>query len=154
MLKSHAGTPQGTLSGPNDFKLLINDLQFDLPYGKYVDDTTVVSVSSQPTDYSLQAASNQLCTWCDDNGMQINVKKTKEMLIHFGKGVSNSEVPLLSINNVSVERVAILLNCLMLFLAQICHGIIMCCICYIKFLNATILFINLLELVCQHLILL
>ena len=86
--------------------MLINDLQFDLPYGKYVDDTTVVSVSSQPTDYSLQAASNQLCTWCDDNGMQINVKKTKEMLIHFGKGVSNSEVPLLSINNVSVERVA------------------------------------------------
>ena len=29
-LESHAGTPQGTLSGPNDFKLLINDLQFDL----------------------------------------------------------------------------------------------------------------------------
>jgi hypothetical protein len=105
VLESHAGTPQGTLSGPNDFKLLINDLLFDLPYFKYVDDTTVVSVSSQPNDCSLQVASNQLCTWCIDNGMKINVKKTKEMLIHFGKGVNNSEIPMLSINNVTVERV-------------------------------------------------
>jgi hypothetical protein len=28
----HAGTPHGTLSGPNDFKLLINDLSFDIDY--------------------------------------------------------------------------------------------------------------------------
>ena len=35
-----AGTPQGTVSGPNDFKLMINDLHFDLGYVKYVDDTT------------------------------------------------------------------------------------------------------------------
>ena len=27
-----AGTPQGTVSGPNDFKLIINDLQFDIGY--------------------------------------------------------------------------------------------------------------------------
>ena len=39
----HAGTPQGT--GPNDNKLLINDLNFDLPYIRYVDDTSLLSVS-------------------------------------------------------------------------------------------------------------
>ena len=27
----NAGTPQGTRAGHNNFKLLINDLQFDLP---------------------------------------------------------------------------------------------------------------------------
>ena len=46
--RSNAGTPQGTLSGPNDFKLLINDLKFDLPYVKYVDDTTTFSISIDP----------------------------------------------------------------------------------------------------------
>jgi len=40
-----AGTPQGTVSGPNDFKLVINDLSFNTAYAKYVDDTTVLSVS-------------------------------------------------------------------------------------------------------------
>jgi len=39
------GTPHGTVSGPNDFKLVINDLTFDNTYAKYVDDTTVLSVS-------------------------------------------------------------------------------------------------------------
>jgi hypothetical protein len=40
-----AGTPQATRSGPNDFKLLINYLHFDIQHTKYVDDTTVASVS-------------------------------------------------------------------------------------------------------------
>ena len=31
-----AGTPQGTVSEPNDFKLIINDLQFDIGYVKFV----------------------------------------------------------------------------------------------------------------------
>ena len=30
ILKSNAGTPQGTIAGPNDFKLFINDLLFDI----------------------------------------------------------------------------------------------------------------------------
>jgi len=39
-----AGTPQGTVSGTNDFKLVINDLTFNTCYVKYVDDTTVLSI--------------------------------------------------------------------------------------------------------------
>jgi len=35
------GTPQGTVSGPNDFKLVINNLTFNTCYATYVDDTTV-----------------------------------------------------------------------------------------------------------------
>ena len=37
--------------------------------------------------------------------MMINEKKTKEMLIHFGKLVSKTEVPLIKINNIEIERV-------------------------------------------------
>jgi hypothetical protein len=41
----NAGALQGTIAGPNDFKVLINELHFELLYTKYVDDTTVASVS-------------------------------------------------------------------------------------------------------------
>jgi len=36
-----AGTPQGTVPGPSDFKLIIIDLKFT-KHVKYVDDTTVL----------------------------------------------------------------------------------------------------------------
>jgi len=55
---SNAGTPQGTIAGPNDFKLLINDLQFDINYAKYIDDITISSISTDPTDCSLQSATD------------------------------------------------------------------------------------------------
>jgi len=45
-----AGTPQGTVSGPNDFKLVINDLTFNTTYVKYVDDTNVLFTSKDIND--------------------------------------------------------------------------------------------------------
>jgi hypothetical protein len=42
-----AGVPQSTRCGPNVLKLLTNNLRFDLQYAKYVDDTTIVSVSAE-----------------------------------------------------------------------------------------------------------
>ena len=68
----------------NCFKLLIKDLTLSIPCIKYVDDVTVLSVSNEPCDRSLQLALNNLLIWCDKNGMRLNVKKTKEMLITFG----------------------------------------------------------------------
>ena len=101
----NAGTPQGTRSGPNDFKLLINDLSFDIDYAKYVDDTTVVSVSSDPGDRSLQSAADRLLEWCVDNHMQINAKKTKEMVIYFGKKFAKDAVPFVTFTSDQIERV-------------------------------------------------
>lgn len=104
-VSTHAGTPQGTLSGPNDYKLLINDLRFSIPYVKYVDDTTAISVSDDPWDDALQTEVGHLIEYCGTNGMHINPNKTKEMVVHFGKIFSKSSVPLLYIGDDVVERV-------------------------------------------------
>ena len=63
--RSNAGTPQGTISGPNDFKLLINDLTFQLNYAKYVDDTTALSISSDPGNFELQNSADNLVAWTE-----------------------------------------------------------------------------------------
>jgi len=73
-----AGTPQGTVSDPNDFKLVINDLTFNTTYVKCVDDTTVLSISKDTNDDTLQVCADHLLNWTQVNGMTINTSKTKE----------------------------------------------------------------------------
>jgi hypothetical protein len=70
------------LAGLNDFKLIINDLQFDTGYIKYVDYTTIYSASFNPDDKLLQTAANKLIEWTYLNGVLLNTNKTKEMVIY------------------------------------------------------------------------
>jgi len=105
ILKSNAGTPQGTIAGPDDFKLLLNGLLFDINNAKYVDDITMSSISTDPNDCSLQSATNHACSWSVKNGMCINEKKTKEMLIHFGTKADINSVPSITANGKIIERV-------------------------------------------------
>ena len=103
---TNAGTPQGTVSGPNCFNLLINDLRFLLHYIKYVDDTSLLSVSADPLDNSLQQAADELCGWSDENGMRVNAAKTKELLVYFGKKYPLNAIPRITVNNTAIERVS------------------------------------------------
>jgi hypothetical protein len=80
----NAGTAQSTVSGPNNFKMLINDIKFSTGYMKYVDDTTVYIFSGDAGDMSLQVAANDLVKWSRNNDLVINESKTKEMIIYFG----------------------------------------------------------------------
>ena len=102
---SNAGAPQGTLAGPDDFKLLINDLRFDTTYIKYVDDVSIATISFDPKNSELQDAANKLVGWCRSNGMALNTKKTKELVIHFGKRVDKKSIPNIVINETNIDRV-------------------------------------------------
>ncbi len=68
----NAGTAQGTVSGPNNFKMLINHLKFSASYMKYVDDTTVYAISSDVGDMLLQVAADDLVKWSRINGSVTN----------------------------------------------------------------------------------
>jgi len=47
----------------------------------YVDDTTVLSVSKNVNDDTVQACADYLVHWTQSNGMIINTNKTKELII-------------------------------------------------------------------------
>ena len=55
--------PQGTLIGVLFFIFLINDLTTNCPNIKYVDDTTIYHISSNPHDDSLQQATDTVFSW-------------------------------------------------------------------------------------------
>ena len=100
-----SGCPQGTVSGPNNFRLLINDLTFGQSYIKFVDDVSVLSVSVDPNDQTLQDALSSLIKWCDLNSMNINANKTREMVVCFDKNVAVSDLPALKCGSDVIQRV-------------------------------------------------
>jgi hypothetical protein len=104
-LNSHAGAPQGTRAGPNAFKVVINDLSVPLPTIKYVDDVSIISVSNQPDNPELQNSLYDLHRWCVTSGLCLNIDKTKELVIHFGKIFTTSSVPLLTLDGEPISRI-------------------------------------------------
>jgi len=80
-----AGTSQ--TSGPSDFKLIINDLQFDIGYVKFVTtiDTTTFSVSNDPHNCLLQKAADYLGVLDKRKRNGYKYSKTQEMVVYFGK---------------------------------------------------------------------
>ncbi len=104
-LVTDAGAPQGTRAGGNDFKLMINDLSIDEHCIKYVDDVSLATVSPDPYDQCMQKSFDNLVDWSVNNNLKINNKKTKEMIVHFGKQFHISTVPNLSNKDAVIDKV-------------------------------------------------
>ena len=98
----NGGMPQGSWFGPYVFLMLIDDLQTTLETFKFVDDVTLCEVITDSSISQMQAAACQLVAWSNTNLMNINTKKTKEMML--GSILSNPP-PLIVTNDVTVERV-------------------------------------------------
>ncbi len=88
------------LAGATLFVIMINDLQ-----DKYMDDSTVTEEASDPADSHLPEDTDNIVQWSDNNHMEINGKKTKEMVISF-KNV-HTFIPPLTINDLDIDKVTI-----------------------------------------------
>ena len=72
------------------------------PVIKYSDDSAIEDLSNSDSVYFVEA--ERFSNRCRDNSLDLNVKKTKEMLIDFRK--APADIPDLFIDGEKVERVS------------------------------------------------
>ncbi len=92
--------PQETWLG---FVLLINDLSSQCGMHKFVDDVTLSEVINKYDNSNMCAHLNNVVEWSENNLMNINIAKTKEMLI--GR-IKNEPPPKILLCGNVIERVS------------------------------------------------
>ena len=91
---------------PIESKLFTNDCvsQNDsVKIIKFSDDTTVEGLISDNNEYAYRDEVGKLVDWCQVNNFELNVSKTKEIIVDFRK--KTSAITPLSINGEDVEQV-------------------------------------------------
>ena len=101
-LSPNGGMPQGTWLGVYIFLTLINDLKSTFNLHKFVDDCTLSEILPRSAVSSMQPEIDDLNKWSNDNYMNINISKTKEMLIGH---IKQAMPPALRLNDNEIERV-------------------------------------------------
>ena len=85
LLQTNTGAPQGCVMSPALFTLYTADCRCslnDVIQVKFSDDTSLTGlISTDETSY--RSAVEHLVGWCDANFLQLNVQKTKEMVVDF-----------------------------------------------------------------------
>ena len=97
------GVPHGCVLSPVVFTLYTNDCTGteNTTFVKYSDDTAIVDLSNSIPHYNEEV--ERFTTWCKDNFLNLNVTKTKELVIDFRK--QPPAVSPITIDGEIVERV-------------------------------------------------
>ena len=103
---TNTGAPQGTVLSPFLFSLYTAECRASTEsciVEKYADDTALVGLIMNDDDSSYLQETDSFVDWCDANFLELNVSKTKEMLIDFRKDITTP--PPTVINGKEIDRV-------------------------------------------------
>ena len=103
----NTGTPQGCVLSPKLYSLFTYDCKVISPTHalmvKFADDTTNTGFITDNDETQYREEVNNIEDWCDENDLEWNVPKTKEMIIDFRR--NEAPPPPLVVKGEVVERV-------------------------------------------------
>ncbi|KAI4887110.1 hypothetical protein NFI96_003146 [Prochilodus magdalenae] len=103
---SNTGAPQGTVLSPFLFTLYTTDFNYcteTCHLQKFSDDSAVVGCISRGDEDEYRATVNDFVAWCELSHLQLNVTKTKELVVDLRR--DKAQVTPISIKGVSVDTV-------------------------------------------------
>ena len=106
-LFTNTGCPQGTVLSPYLFSIYTSDSREShdqCSLIKYADDTALTGLILEDDFTHYLNAIHNFVQWCDNNFLELNVGKTKEMIIDFRK--NSNEPPPIMLKGKKVERVS------------------------------------------------